>query len=359
MTNFQDVARAAQAQAQAEKDGSSPNEPIAEEASPAPTPRAPAAVRWGKLRARVVSAQPQKKVVGHRPKEAGWLQSVVNPHEDHHAAINEEDEHGKGIRSKIVRFVHAHSVQIFLLVLLFIDVICVIVELLLAQMEEATLHTKHDLCLNVTAAPAAHHGPSPPASSHSRWFDVLSGGGDVGGTQTESHGFFPNPGCGVFADLALPHDIHNAERALGWVSRVILLIFAAEFLALFFALRHKFFTIPYTLDALIVGVSLGLSFWELYGDTHTVGLEIIIILRLWRFCRVLHGFGMVVYDLEEEKREAIQEARLEFFSDFVHERLGDKGVEQLKVELEEFEHEAQKHASLEHEEDSAAVEQKL
>lgn len=113
----------------------------------------------------------------------------------------------------------------------------------------------------------------------------------------------PPDGCGVFGEAAIPHDAHTAEVVLTWFGRAILIVFGVELLILFACMRSKFFTLHYVLDALVVGVSIILTF-AFDGNTKIeIGTALIIFLRCWRFARVLHGFGNTVHNVSKKQEE--------------------------------------------------------
>jgi len=136
-------------------------------------------------------------------------------------------------------FIHGNSFQIFLIVLLCLDVACVIGELVLEV----------EIC--------RYNGFE---SSHRR-----SGGGGEPAWMT---------------DMSI---------ALRWISLSILFIFGAEILTLLCLMRKRFFENGFLiLDFVIVGASISLDF--LFHHSEESGL--IVFLRFWRFVRVAHGIFM-------------------------------------------------------------------
>eukprot|EP00658_Telonema_sp_P-2_P039519 TRINITY_DN28264_c0_g1_i1.p1 TRINITY_DN28264_c0_g1~~TRINITY_DN28264_c0_g1_i1.p1 ORF type:complete len:224 (-),score=25.10 TRINITY_DN28264_c0_g1_i1:533-1204(-) len=189
------------------------------------------------------------------------------------------------IRAKIVFSIHSQRVQTALLLLLLLDVFVIIAELIIGSHQTCHLEIEPHKC-----------------------FIDPSGVNAI----VNSSGFFPPTTCGVFGTAGLSHALHTAEEILLWVSRAILIIFTAEILLLLACLGRHFFTILYTIDAIIVIASLIFSFTLDVQEERESAL--IIFLRLWRFARVLHGFGMTVHEVEhsesdEEKEEGDEDEK--------------------------------------------------
>ena len=183
------------------------------------------------------------------------------------------------IRAKIVFSIHSQRVQTALLLLLLLDVFVIIAELIIGSHQTCHLEIEPEKCL------------IDPSGANA----IIN-----------ASGFFAPDTCGVFGTAGLSHALHTAEEILLWVSRAILIIFSAEIILLLACLGRHFFTILYTIDAIIVITSLIFSFTLDVQEERESAL--IIFLRLWRFARVLHGFGMTVHEVEhsesdEEKEE--------------------------------------------------------
>ncbi|KAJ9458574.1 Voltage-gated hydrogen channel 1 [Diplonema papillatum] len=174
-------------------------------------------------------------------------------------------------RAKLVDFLQGKNVQLALIVLLMLDVLCVIAEIIIlthkspvveleSRCEEAHLHLNHT--------------------------DDL---------------YFAPDGCGFTVDNELSHTLHRIEVGLLWASRGILFIFAAELITLTLCLGKHFFTPMYTLDSVVIYLSIILSF--ILEEDHQEEVAVIIFLRCWRFARILHGFGLTVHDVEKEAAE--------------------------------------------------------
>ena len=230
------------------------------------------------------------------------LSYFIAPHATHQQHIEDtfqEDQATSSWEGKIVYFIHSHTVQLVLILLLLLDVAVVVTELIIGGHTECTLFVNRDKCLgNRSLLPDFHSGTA----------------------YSNTSGFFsPSGSCGVFGVPQLPHTLHKAEWVLGWVSRVILMIFIVELVALLAALRHRFFTVLYTIDAVIVITSFVLSLtidYEAPSSILSHGIphmqsnsetSVIIFLRLWRFARVLHGFGITVHDMDEDKSKQVTE----------------------------------------------------
>eukprot|EP01063_Lacrimia_lanifica_P018842 TRINITY_DN257_c0_g1_i1.p1 TRINITY_DN257_c0_g1~~TRINITY_DN257_c0_g1_i1.p1 ORF type:complete len:350 (+),score=95.13 TRINITY_DN257_c0_g1_i1:48-1097(+) len=271
----------------------------------------PKMTRWNKLKTKVVRPKPESfrhPRIYHPAKSKMEEQDRMQRlHEGCPETHKTEKHEPEGTRAKIVHFIHSRKVQMLLLAMLVFDVLVVIAELILPQFQVATLYEKPNLC---AIDPTVDLSSDP----HRRGFSALGSGNTAYGMHNAS-GYFPAPTCGVFGSCAMSHDVHEAEMVLAWISRVILMIFFVELMILVVCLGKKFFTVLFTLDLVVVTVSLAVSWWELYGNTGAMGLEILILLRLWRFARVLHGFGMVVHEHEEDKVHIIMDCVAEYVSE--------------------------------------------
>lgn len=142
-----------------------------------------------------------------------------------------------GIREKIAAFIHSKPAQVFITLLLVLDVVLVIVELVLQAHTECHLFIEKGSCV------------PPPAGA----FPLVTE------TIVNESGFYAPTGCGVFGETEIPHGIHVAEVYIVWFSRGILIFFMVEILVLIACLGRHFFTFLYTLDLIIVATSLILS----------------------------------------------------------------------------------------------------
>eukprot|EP00658_Telonema_sp_P-2_P042734 TRINITY_DN30727_c0_g1_i1.p1 TRINITY_DN30727_c0_g1~~TRINITY_DN30727_c0_g1_i1.p1 ORF type:complete len:224 (+),score=36.30 TRINITY_DN30727_c0_g1_i1:94-765(+) len=160
------------------------------------------------------------------------------------------------------------------------DVLVVIVELIIEAHQECHMNIEPELCIGYS------HGHYPH-SEH----DFIQ----------NSSGLFAPPGCGVFGESVLQHNLHGIELALSWISRIVLMVFAVEITTLMCCLGRDFFTILYTLDAIVVFLSLIFSF--VFDASEGADTGLLVFLRIWRFARVLHGFGVTVHNKEHEHDE--------------------------------------------------------
>src|SRR5690606_1784557 len=105
------------------------------------------------------------------------------------------------------------------------------------------------------------------------------------------------------------HFIHSFEHTLKMISIGILWVFAIEVVLLLIAFDLAFFLHPlYIMDAVIVGVAL---FIELYLQDVLVA-SLLIVLRLWRVVRVVHGIIMVGQNAHRKTKEELEHLRSEF-----------------------------------------------
>ena len=110
------------------------------------------------------------------------------------------------------------------------------------------------------------------------------------------------PECEPFNEAA-----HIVEIILFWAGVSILGIFAVELLCLLVAFREYFFTrIFYVVDLVIVGGSLALEIR--FSDKKELAdlLAVLIVVRCWRFVRIVHG---IVASVKERQAEEIAEIK--------------------------------------------------
>eukprot|EP00744_Colponema_vietnamica_P012442 GILI01017460.1.p1 GENE.GILI01017460.1~~GILI01017460.1.p1 ORF type:complete len:665 (-),score=61.15 GILI01017460.1:57-1988(-) len=214
-----------------------------------------------------------------RKKSRDSDEEVVEPKLRHGVAFTGLDTEGLPWRERLAGFIHTKEVQVILVVLLLLDVCLVIAELVLQSHNVCELTVKWEDCIE------------PPAGAFPLVEEEVS----------NSSGFFAPTGCGVAGKPVMPHGIHTAEIVLVWVSRSILFVFFIEIIVLMVCLGRQFFTILYTLDFIIVGTSLILSF--IFDGNSKIESEtaLLIVLRCWRFARVLHGFGITVHNVSTDE----------------------------------------------------------
>lgn len=116
------------------------------------------------------------------------------------------------------------------------------------------------------------------------------------------------------------HDTNEAyELAEKWLTRsslAILSILAAEIILLLVAFDIRFFKQPlYILDALVISASLVIEITEPKLQHHGTGearsmANLLMIFRLWRIVRIIHGIAMSVQERSEEHIKEL-EAELE------------------------------------------------
>jgi len=98
--------------------------------------------------------------------------------------------------------------------------------------------------------------------------------------------------------------LHNAEVVLIYVSVVILSIFLLEHALEAFATSLKSLSDwKNVFDIAIVMVSLGLEVGALSEQKITVSAGAIVLARLWRFVRIVHGTAEITEEIIEEKDE--------------------------------------------------------
>ncbi|CUG90888.1 Hypothetical protein, putative [Bodo saltans] len=228
-------------------------------------------------------------------------------HDDHHddgaAVITFLDDGSESSSSSLpadtcveamARAIQSQYGQWFFTALLVLDVMLIIAELVIESNQYCVLEPVHDVhhvggTYNTTNAlcntTVVSYIGSPEANHRARFFE-----------SSQAH-------CPFEAIPELPHPLHVTEAVLKWLSKSIIFAFAAELLVLIAALRVHFFRNKmYVLDLLIVGVSIIVD-WTVSSNQPSV--QLVVIVRCWRFARILHGVGSSVHDTEEIVVEAI------------------------------------------------------
>ena len=173
--------------------------------------------------------------------------------------------HAENLRGKLVRFLHSGSVGHFMNVLLVVDIILLIVGI---QMEVYYLESK----IGDFSLACEHHAES------------LEHYGD--------------------------HELHDQEKNLVAASIAILSVFLLEIFLSILAEGLVFFHSPlHWLDMIVISVSL---FFEVEGDASAA--EALILVRCWRFLRLIHGVFDILEDTSGEeghKKEGENDTTLE------------------------------------------------
>jgi hypothetical protein len=106
----------------------------------------------------------------------------------------------------------------------------------------------------------------------------------------------------VEVEFKLSKSLESLEEVFSLISIIIVLIFALEIVILIFGMGPDFFCHAFfMLDFIVVGVTLFCK-WAIPSD---FAAQMVIILRLWRFVRIIHG----VYAAEHENLEKQEEAK--------------------------------------------------
>lgn len=225
-----------------------------------------------------IDVLPQKKVkkLKHISRLIrGPLKSCFHPHATHEEEMKDKEARGEplSILDRLAVFMQSHPVQVFFLLLLVVDVCLVITELIISSRLEPV-------------------------------FDVLK---ETEGCESAAllynstlNTYTMAPGqCSFKLKLELPKHLEDAERGLQITGFVILYCFAAELLLLMISMPRHFFTEPlYLLDVAIIITSLVLEHLE-NRDSSGEATHLVIIARLWRFARIMHGVGMTTHEYEE------------------------------------------------------------
>jgi len=106
------------------------------------------------------------------------------------------------------------------------------------------------------------------------------------------------------------HRLEHAEHVLHWFSFAIVVTFAVEIFFLIIAYGFAFFTKPlYVLDFVVVTVTIAVDI--VAGQLgEVVGSLVLLILRMWRLVRIIHGTFLAA---EERLKHAEEEWEQEKF----------------------------------------------
>lgn len=106
-------------------------------------------------------------------------------------------------------------------------------------------------------------------------------------------------------------------KALGWVSKSVLLVLLAQQLVLFgcfgFAYLRK---LPYVVDLAVCCVAVGLEFGALAREAHgkeegnSAASSLVIVLLTWRVVRIVHGFAVTAQDELDDKELRVAQVRI-------------------------------------------------
>jgi len=187
-----------------------------------------------------------------------------------------ENKYGKDSSAvEFLDFVHGHGFQLFLGILLVIDV-CVIVTELVLEAHKPQCHVIEEQCLcecaDHTSMCLDGSVVEPHCHHHPEWVDKL-------------------------------------HKALLGTSIAILSVFELELFSIFCVVRSLFFhNFWYMLDLLIVTVSLVIEVLIykhiLVYEESEIGL--LVFIRLWRFVRIGHGIYVDTHEFEHVKIERME-----------------------------------------------------
>lgn len=95
------------------------------------------------------------------------------------------------------------------------------------------------------------------------------------------------------------HELHEQEKSLVAASIAILSVFLAEIFLSMIAEGVVFFHSPlHWLDMVVISVSM---YFEVEGDS--AAAEALILVRCWRFLRLIHGVFDILEDEDEDEKE--------------------------------------------------------
>jgi hypothetical protein len=218
------------------------------------------------------------------------------------------EKHGiDSMKASVLRFLHKKWVQVFLLVLLLLDILILFMELLLLGAYPSCQVVIRDC---IACCPASHDDATGEGE---RWLAVQ---GEHDNEEICEVGYEDTgqPSCDGHKWQA----VHSAELAMFWATVTILSIFMIQNLVEMWALSPSVFFRQcfYTMDFVVIAVSLVLEVMFHY-ISRVLAQELagfVVFFRLWRFVRVSHGIAEVTSELTHEVYEELLEyaARCEF-----------------------------------------------
>ena len=222
--------------------------------------------------------------------------TFLSTEEEYHKVLKR-----RGINSwqaRLVRFIQSHSVQKALLVLLLLDVLCVFIELFIdAEYPSCSFVVRDGVSCCPSNQTDDHHGGRVLESSSGHHGSCPSSLVQMGAAGCDEHKW---------------HGAHSLHKALGAISLIILIGFAVELFGLLAAMGKHFFRNPlYTLDFFVVGIAIVVDVIILSKDSAPeAGLvELIIIARVWRFVRIIHGIYATTHETDLHELEKVMENR--------------------------------------------------
>lgn len=210
---------------------------------------------------------------------------------------------------KTFHVLESHSAEVFLIVLLFIDIAIVVVELFLEAQFPAchVVENMPDGYLFSCCKAAAGADHDEAGANHDR---LLSSG-----TAEEEHHEFCDAGyeqssADVGCDEHALSKLHHIHTALFIVSVSILGLFEIENLLKLYILKGAFLKNHYyVFDLIIVTLSLTLDVFLKVKTSIVAELAaMLVIVRLWRFVRIVHGIYINTLKTQYEKTLATNKA---------------------------------------------------
>jgi len=228
-------------------------------------------------------------------------------------------------RMKVASLIDGNTMQVIVLVLVFVDVVCVILELTIlftkcpCNYSGGGSSNGDDSAYSAYGSGSSYGGSSYGGSSYdtgasyssyerrleeiedadtdadlswSEWWDKLAWLHDnmlPGSGRALAGGACPKTGY-QFSEVQ-----HDWEVYLNLLSVSILLIFAMQISALLFLYGFDFFkNVFYSADFVIVYGALLLETTHIHGWFHVQGGGLFVLLLFWRIVRVIHGFATSV-----------------------------------------------------------------
>lgn len=136
----------------------------------------------------------------------------------------------------------------------------------------------------------------------------------------------------VISELALEAENGNehnetlvvVEEIISYTSLSILCFFGLEQLLLMFAIDIEYFKNPwYIVDLIVISVSLSVEL-----VFHQILAELLVVFRLWRIVRIIHGILGSMHETHQKEKEAIKEVAVK-----IEEAFNKQDYDEAKNEL--------------------------
>jgi len=260
---------------------------------------------------------------------------MLLPHLDHEKQVAPEGGFAE-FQHKICDFVHSECITRFLILCLVLDVILTLGEFMIQHSQcdyqkdhrsfvvkiEFEAADRRGMAMTIPHVPTTyvHASARREEASHESTTETacdspscykLSAASHTGGSVTMSQSAnltsYETATMKVEAEVELEenHTLETLEEIFAHTSFAIIIIFALEIVLLLIGMGSSFFcNFFYVLDFVVVGTTIAFDFIFHEGAED----NILIILRMWRFVRIIHGVYAAEFEDNEMKEKVKEES---------------------------------------------------